>query len=113
MKTIIMIMKSIIKKAIVLTGFCSLFVLPVSADFFIPPDSPTKMSPVPAATQNTILNQGERKPFGGDDTPQSILRANPGGDGQKQVPADGGILVIIGLAIAYGIACRKFRKDTR
>ena len=117
MKTKRIIMKSRVRKAMALTGCCILSIFLASADFSNPDEgwknSPSGISDVSPTSQNTILNQRERKPFGGDDAPQSILRANPGGNGQKQVPADGGILVIIGLAVAYGIACRKFRKDTR
>jgi len=111
MKTTI-IMKSILKRAMVLTGFCSLFIFPASANLSNP-DEGWKSS---AASEKTILDQAQadRKPFGEDDAPQAQLRAAPGGGGTGQkevVPVGEGIWIIVGLAIAYGIACRKSKKD--
>ena len=115
MKTKRIIIKSRVWKAMALTGFCILSIFLASANFSNPDvgwkSSPSEISTVSPTSQNTILNQGERKPFGGDDAPLSILRANPGGDGQKQVPTGEGILAIIGLAIAYGVARKKSKND--
>jgi len=97
-------MKSILRKAIVLTCFCSLSIFLASANFSNP-DEGWKSSP-----EKTILEQtqAERKPFGEDDAPQSQLRAAPGGgNGQKEVPVAEGMWIIIGLAIAYGVTCRR------
>ena len=118
MKTKRIIMKSRVRKAIALTGCCILSIFLASADFSNPDEgwksSSSEISTVSPTSQNAILNQGERKPFGEDNAPAgSPLRAAPGGDGQKQVPVGEGILVIIGLAVTYGISCRKFRKDIR
>ena len=113
-------MKSILRKAIVLTVFCSLSVFLVSANFSDPEEG-WKSSPANVSTvteEKTILDQtqAERKPFGEDDAPQSQLRAAPGGGGtgqKEEVPVGEGIWVIVGLAIAYGVACRnrKLKED--
>ena len=103
-------MKSIMKKTMVMACFCILFIFLASANLANPDTGLQDMT----TREKTVLDQGERKPFGEDNAPAgSPLRAAPGGDGQKQVPAGEGILVIIGLAVTYGISCRKFRKDTR
>ena len=36
-----------------------------------------------------------------------------GGDAQKELPVGNGIWILMGLAIVYGIADKKFRKDKR
>jgi len=114
MKTIIM--KSILRKVIVLTGFCSLFIFPASSANFSNPDEGWKSS----TGEKTIFDQtqSDRKPFGEDDAPQAQLRAAPGSNGggptgiKNVVPVGEGIWVIVGLAIAYGVARRKSKKDT-
>jgi len=111
MKTTI-ILKSILRKVMVLTVFCSLSIFLASANFSNP-DEGWKSSP---ADEKTVLEQTqERKPFGEDTAPQAMLRADPGGNGDKEVPlpVGEGIWAIIGLAIAYGVVRRKkFKKDT-
>jgi len=122
MKTII-IMKSILKKAIILIGFYCLSILPVLANVSNPEEGwnsppPADMSTVSSTGEKTVLDQthAELKPFEDAETSQSqLLRAAPGdGTGQKEVvPVSEGIWIIIGLVIAYGIACRKPRKETQ
>lgn len=111
-------MKSILKKAIVLTGFYCLFILPVPANVSNPEEGwnnpSADMSTVSSTSEKTVSEQTEHKPFEEAEASQTqLLRAAPGGGtGQKEVvPVGEGIWAIIGLAIAYGIACRKIRKD--
>ena len=118
MKTKRIKMNSIMRKAMVLTGFCSLSVFSASANFSNSDvgwkSSPADISAVSSTVGTTIFDQGERKPFGEEDAPQSLLRAKPGdGTAQKEVvPVGSGPWIIIGLAMAYGVVCRRFRKET-
>ena len=107
-------MKRILRKAMLFAGFWSLSIFMASASFSNPDEDMSTISPT---SEKTILEQtqADRKPFGEDGTPQSQLRAAPGGDGtgqKEEVPVSEGIWLIIGLAIAYGVACRKSDKDT-
>ena len=123
MKTIIVTIKSILKKVIVLTGFCCLFILPVSANTSNSEEGwnnpSADMSTVSSTSEKTVLAQthSELKPFEEAEASHSqLLRAAPGGGtGQKEeVPVSEGIWAIIGLAIAYGVARRnrKIKEDT-
>ena len=58
------------------------------------------------------LNQSkERAPFTDTQAPPPSYAGPPGsGDGQKLLPVPGGLWIVIGLTIVYGIACRKRRK---
>ena len=52
----------------------------------------------------------ERSPFKDINTsPPSYVP--PGGDGNKIVPISGGIWIVTGLSVAYGIVRRKFRRE--
>ena len=111
MKTTI-ILKSILRKVMVLTVFCSLSIFLASANFSNL-DEGWKSSP---ADEKTLLDQAQadRKPFGEDEALQAQLRVGPGGGGtgqKNEVSVGEGIWVIVGLAIAYGVACRKSKKD--
>jgi len=109
------IMKSILRKTMVLTVFCSLSIFPaifLASANFSNPDEGWKSSP---ADEKTILDQvqAERKPFGEDTAPQAQLRADPtggGGNADKIIPVGEGIWIIVGLTIAYGVTRRKSKK---
>ena len=115
MKTRSIITKSIVRKAIVMTSFCNLFIFPASANFAdLDGGLQGGVSTIAPAREKTILDQiqTDRKPFD-DNTQSSLLRAAPGGGtgGQKQeVPAGEGIWAIIGLAVVYGVARRNSKK---
>jgi len=119
MKTKKIIMKSMLRKAMVLTVFSSLSIFMASANFSTPDEDMKSSSEEVSAVstgEKTVLEQtqAERKPFGEDDAPQSQLRAAPGGGGtgqKEEVPVGEGIWIVIGLAIVYGVACRKSQKD--
>ena len=114
-------MKNILKRAIILIGFYCLSILPVLASVSNPEEGwnnpPADVNTVSSTSEKTVLAQthAELKPFEETETSQSqLLRAAPGdGTGQKEVvPVGEGIWIIMGLVIAYGIACRKPRKET-
>ena len=109
------IMKSVVKKAMVFTGLCSLFFFLTSANLANPETGLQDISTVSPTREKTVLDQDERKPFGEDNAPAgSPLRAAPGGGGggQKQeVPVGEGLWVLMGLTVVYGIVDKKFRKD--
>ncbi|MCL2650128.1 MAG: hypothetical protein FWD60_03755 [Candidatus Azobacteroides sp.] len=119
MKTI-MIMKNILKRAIVLIGFYCLSILPASANVSNPEEGwnspPADVNTVSSTSEKTVLEQthAELKPFEDAEVPQTqLLRAGPGGGGNAQkesVPVCEGIWIIVGLAIAYGVVCRKSTK---
>jgi len=105
-------MKNIVKKTMAMACFCSLWIFLTSANLANPDTGLQDMT----TREKTVLDQGERKPFGEDNAPAgSPLRAAPGGGGgtgQKQeVPVGNGLWVLMGLALVYGIADKKFRKD--
>ena len=110
----VMSMKSMVKKTMVIACFCSLLIFPASANFSNPAEgwksSPANISAVSSTSEKTIFDQGERKPFGEEDAPAgSLLRAKPGdGTAQKEVtPVGNGVWIIMGLTIAYSVACRR------
>ena len=113
-----MAMKSIARKTMIFAVFCGLLIFPASANFSNSDvgwkSSPAEVSAVSSTGGTTLLDQGERKPFGEENAPNSPLRAKPGdGTAQKEVtPVGSGLWIIIGLAMAYGVVCRKFRKET-
>ena len=110
------ITKSIVRKAIAFAGFCSLSIFLASANL-ASPDGGLQggASTIAPTSEKTILDQGERKPFGENSAPGSPLRAAPGGGGgtgQKQdtAPVGEGIWALIGLAVVYGVVRRNSKK---
>jgi len=110
--------KQILRNALVFICLCGIFILPTSANVY---DSYQNWHSSPAGINNSsgfqdinspsgIWNQEYLNPFGGE------LRAKPGdGTGQKEepyaiVPVSGGIWIILGLSLAYGIFCKKRRE---
>ena len=110
--------KQILRNALVFICLCGIFILPASANVY----DPYQNWNMPSTGINNstgfqdinspsgIWNQENLNPFGVE------LRARPGeGTGQKEepyaiIPVSGGIWIIAGLSIAYGIFCKKRRK---
>ena len=117
MKTKSIITKSIVRKTTVVASFFSLFLFAASANLAGPEGGlQGGVSAIAPTREKTILEQtqADRQPFGEDNAQSSLLRAAPGGggNGQKQeVPVSEGICALIGLAVVYGIARRKSKKD--
>jgi len=115
------------RNAMVFICLCGLSILlPTSANFSNP-DEGWKSSRVEKnnaaifkeknlspSGESQIWHQENQSPFGTEDPP--MLRAKPGdGTGQKEepVPVNTEIWIIAGLAIIYGIICRKYRRRGR
>ena len=124
MKTKRIRIKSILKSAIASMCLWGLFTFPALADFSNPGEawgsSPAEVNNsavfknISASSEGrTIWNQGSITPLGGEDSP--LLRAKPGGGtGQKEeVPAQGGIWILTGMVVVYGITLRNRRRTDK
>ena len=99
MKTI-SIKNNFLRNAITIVCVCVLFALPASVNAQLTQESPIFKENMP------------RQPFDSGEAPGGPLRANPGGDGQKQeTPILEGLWLLTGLAMSYGIFCRRRRKE--
>jgi len=108
--------KNTVRDIILLLCLCSLSILSASANLINPdndwPSSPIDMNDSPIFKNENTDNTESFKPFGGEDSP--VLRAQPGGsgggNGQKEVPIDNGIQIVIYMTLVYFLICRIIRR---